>query len=117
LSKGRAPWEQPLLRLSPVKEVLMLTKRSVAISMLFLLLLSAACASAKMDDNAIENNVRAKIGESMTGKPYSVEVKVTDAVVTLNGHARNEDERRAIGDAANRVKGVRSVINNMTIEP
>jgi len=95
----------------------MLTKRSMAISMLFLILLSAACAAAKTDDNAIENNVRAKIGESMTGKPYSVEVKVTQGVVTLNGHARNEDDRRAIGEAANSIKGVRSVINNISIEP
>jgi hyperosmotically inducible protein len=95
----------------------MLTKRIVVIPMLFLLLLSVACAAAKTDDNAIENNVRSKITESMAGRPFQVEVKVSQGVVTLNGHAQNEDDRRAIGDAANGIKGVRSVINNITIEP
>lgn len=95
----------------------MLTKRSAVISVLLILVLSMACASAKMDDKGIENDVRSKIGESLSGKAYSVQVSVTQGVVTLNGHAQNENDRRAIGEAANSIKGVRSVINNITIEP
>jgi osmotically-inducible protein OsmY len=101
----------------------MLTKRSLVISVLFLLVLGAACGSmnrvtpAGMDDKAIEADVRSKIGEAVPNKMFAVEVNVNSGVVTLSGHAKNEDDRRAIGDAANSVHGVKSVINNITIEP
>jgi osmotically-inducible protein OsmY len=90
---------------------------------MFVLLLGAACGSmnrmtpAGLDDTAIEADVRGKIAEAVPSKTFAVEVKVNGGVVTLSGHAKNEDDRRAIANAANSVHGVKSVINNITIEP
>lgn len=101
----------------------MLTKRAVVFPVMFVLLLAAACGSmnrmtpAGMDDTAIEADVRSKIAQEVPSKTFAVEVKVNSGVVTLSGHAKNEDDRRAIGAAANSVNGVKSVINNITIEP
>ena len=101
----------------------MLTKRTLVFPVLFLLVLGVACGSMNrmtpsgMDDKAIEADVRSKIGEAVPNKMFALEVTVHNGVVTLSGHAKNEDDRRAIGEAANSVKGVTSVINNITIEP
>ncbi|MCU1229387.1 MAG: hypothetical protein JWO97_2271 [Acidobacteria bacterium] len=101
----------------------MLTKRTLVIPVLFLLVLGAACGSTNrmtpsgMDDKAIEADVRSKIGQAVPNKMFALQVDVHSGVVTLSGHAKNEDDRRAIGEAANSVKGVTSVINNITIEP
>jgi osmotically-inducible protein OsmY len=70
-----------------------------------------------LDDAAIEAEVRAKIAEDVTSKTFAVEVDVKDGVVTLSGHAGSADERRRIADAANDVRGVRSVINNIHVNP
>lgn len=85
-------------------------------------LVPAACQSlnqvtpAQWDDEAIEAEVRAKIAEDVPSKTFAVEVGVNDGVVTLSGHAANAEERRLIGRAANDVKGVRSVINNIHVQ-
>ena len=100
-----------------------MTKRAQVLSVLFILLLGFACGSMNratpkaLDDTAIEADVRGKIAEAVPSKTFAVEVKVSGAVVTLSGHAKNEDDRRAIANAANSVNGVKSVINNITIQP
>jgi len=71
---------------------------------------------AELDDAAIEAEVRAKIAEDVPSKTFAVEVSVRNGVVTLDGHAKNADERRRIAQAANDVRGVRSVINNIHIQ-
>jgi len=89
----------------------------------FLVLFAMACGSMnratpkQWDDKAIEADVRSKILEAVPEKTLGVQVDVREGVVTLSGHAASEDDRRKIGDAANSVKGVRSVINNITIQP
>ena len=69
-----------------------------------------------LDDAAIEAEVRAKIAEDVPSKTFAVEVGVKDGVVTLSGHAANSEERRKIAQAANDVRGVRSVINNIHVQ-
>jgi len=68
------------------------------------------------DDKVIEADVRGKIAEKVPSKTFAVDVKVNHQVVTLSGHAANESDRRAIGDAAQSVNGVTTVINNITIQ-
>lgn len=89
----------------------------------FMLLFSLACKSINqvtpsgLDDNAIEIEVRAKIAEDAASKALGVGVKVDNGVVTLSGHADSAEQRRKIGMAANDVKGVKSVINNIHVKP
>lgn len=69
-----------------------------------------------MDDAAIELEVRSKIAEDVPSKTFAVEVSVRNGVVTLSGHAANNEDRRKIAQAANDVKGVKSVINNIHVQ-
>lgn len=97
--------------------------RKVLFSLMALvMLLGVACKSlnqmtpAGMDNKAIEAEVRAKIGEDAASKALAVSIDVHDGVVTLSGHADSEDQKRKIGAAANDVKGVKAVINNLHVQ-
>lgn len=96
--------------------------RKTSVALVGLMLLALACTSINqvtpsgLDDNAIEIEVRAKIAEDAASKALGVQVKVDNGVVTLSGHADNAEQRRKIGMAANDVKGVKSVINNIHVE-
>ena len=96
--------------------------RKTVVALVGLMLLALACTSINqvtpsgLDDNAIEIEVRAKIAEDAASKALGVQVKVDNGVVTLSGHADNAEQRRKIGMAANDVKGVKSVINNIHVE-
>lgn len=96
--------------------------RKTVVALVGLMLLALACTSLNqvtpsgLDDNAIEVEVRAKIAEDAASKALGVQVKVDNGRVTLSGHADNAEQRRKIGQAANDVKGVKSVINNIHVE-
>lgn len=97
-------------------------KRSYAFLTAFLLLFSMACGSmnratpAEWDKAAMEADVRGKVAGAVPGKTFDIGVSVSDdRVVTLTGEVGSEADRRAIGDAARSVNGVRSVINNISI--
>ena len=96
--------------------------RKLSCLAVLLVLFGIACGSMnrvtpkQWDDKTIEADVRGKIAEAVPSKTFAVEVAVNNGVVTLSGHAASEDDRRRIGDAANSVHGVTSVINNITIQ-
>jgi osmotically-inducible protein OsmY len=86
---------------------------------LALALALVACASGSnngYEDRKIETNVRSAITNAIPSTPTSIEVRVDKGIVTLTGRVATEEDRRKIGDAANDVKGVRSVINNIQVE-
>ncbi|HEY3052847.1 MAG TPA: BON domain-containing protein [Thermoanaerobaculia bacterium] len=98
-------------------------RRSITVLGSILVLFAMACGSMnrvtpkQWDDKAIEADVRGKIAEAVPSKTFAVEVKVDHQVVTLSGHAASEEDRRKIGNAAQSVNGVTTVINNITIQP
>ncbi|HSP14107.1 MAG TPA: BON domain-containing protein [Thermoanaerobaculia bacterium] len=98
-------------------------KRNFTVVAAVMVLFAMACGSMnratpkQWDDKAIEADVRGKIAEAVPSKTFAVEVNVNHRVVTLGGHAANETDRRKIGDAAQSVNGVTTVINNITIQP
>jgi osmotically-inducible protein OsmY len=97
-------------------------KRNMTVLAAFLMLFSIACGSMnratpkQWDDKVIEADVRSKIATAVPSKTFAVEVRVNHQVVTLSGHAASEADRRAIGDAAQSVNGVTTVINNITVQ-
>lgn len=97
-------------------------KRNVTVVVSFLMLFAVACGSMnratpkQWDDKVIEADVRGKIAEAVPSKTFAVDVKVNHQVVTLTGHAASEADRRKIGDAAQSVNGVTTVINNITVQ-
>ncbi len=89
----------------------------------FLVLFTAACGSmnrvlpSEVDAKAMEADVRSKIAEVVPEKTFAIEVKVDNhAVVTLEGHARNQSDINKIVDAARSVSGVRRVINRIHVQ-
>lgn len=88
------------------------------------LVLSAALVSAigcsnwnrntpgPLDNTTIEEEIRKNLlGDHITG----LQIEVHDGMVTLNGHGSASDRQKAYDDAA-KVKGVKSVTNNITAE-
>jgi len=99
-------------------------QRKLSILTLFLLLLSVACGSmnrvtpSSVDAKAMEADVRGKILEAVPSKTFAVEVDVDNhSIVTLSGHAKNQDDINKIVDAAKSVHGVKQVINNIHVQP
>lgn len=98
-------------------------KRNITVAVAFLMLFALACGSMnrvtpkQWDDKVIEADVRGKIAEAVPSKTFAVDVNVNHQVVTLTGHAASEEDRRKIGQAAQSVNGVTTVINNITIQP
>lgn len=97
-------------------------KRNMTVLASVLVLFAMACGSMnratpkQWDDKVIEADVRAKIAQAVPSKTFAVDIRVNHQVVTLSGHAANEADRRKIGDAAQSVNGVTTVINNITIQ-
>jgi osmotically-inducible protein OsmY len=89
-----------------------------------LLLFGIACGSmnrvlpSEVDAKAMEADVRGKILEAVPEKTFAVEVQVDNhAVVTLEGHAKTQQDIDKIVDAAKSVSGVQRVINKLHIQP
>lgn len=97
-------------------------KRHYGYLALFLVLFSIACGSmnratpAEWDKATMEADVRGKVAAAVPGKTFDIGVTVNDnQVVTLTGEVDTASDRSAIGEAAQSVNGVRSVINNITV--
>lgn len=89
-----------------------------------LLLFGIACGSmnrvlpSEVDAKAMEADVRGKILEAVPEKTFAVEVQVDNhAVVTLEGHAKTQQDIDKIVDAAKSVSGVQRVINKLHVQP
>jgi osmotically-inducible protein OsmY len=99
-------------------------KKHVSSLALLLVLFGIACGSmnrvtpSSMDAKAMEADVRGKILEAVPEKTFAVEVQVDDhAVVTLEGHAKTQNDIDKIVAAAKSVSGVQRVINRLHVQP
>jgi osmotically-inducible protein OsmY len=99
-----------------------MSKRNATVLVAVLMLFAMACGSMnratpkQWDDKVIEADVRSKIATKVPSKTFAIEVNVNHQVVSLSGHAASESDRRAIGEAAQSVNGVTTVINNITVQ-
>ena len=91
---------------------------------MLLVLFGIACGSmnrvlpSSMDAKAMEADVRGKIAEVVPEKTFAIEVTVDNhAVVTLEGHAKTQQDIDKMVDAAKSVSGVKRVINHLHIQP
>lgn len=97
-------------------------RTSVTLFSAILLLVAIGCSNwnkvtpKPLDNSTIEAEVRKNLtAEGITG--IGVDVDSGQGRVTLSGSVRNNDDRRKAENAASKVDGVRSVINNITIQP
>lgn len=71
----------------------------------------------KIDDNVIKSNVETALFYDSWVDSQRVNVDVKDGTVTLTGTVNSSFEKRAAGDDAWEVPGVRDVQNNLQIKP
>jgi hyperosmotically inducible periplasmic protein len=87
--------------------------------LLFLVLATFPCATTWADqrsDNEIDDKVRIKLAGDAEVKGSQLTVEVKDGVVTLRGKVESERGKNRAAKLAHKVKGVKSVANELTIE-
>jgi osmotically-inducible protein OsmY len=81
------------------------------------MLLAAVClAAAKpISDDAISDQVMIKLTSDPTVKGGGLKADVKEGVVTLTGVVSEERQKDKAGKLAGKVKGVKRVVNNITV--
>jgi osmotically-inducible protein OsmY len=93
-------------------------KRIVTALILMLALVASALAADKpTDDNYIYDSVREKLATDAVVKGGAIDVDVKDGVVTLKGKVQEAKQKTRAESLAKKVKGVKSVVNNLQITP
>jgi osmotically-inducible protein OsmY len=88
-----------------------------AIVLLLALVVSALAADKPTDDNYIYDSVRAKLAADSVVKGGAIDVDVKEGVVTLKGKVQEAKQKSRAESLAKKVKGVKSVINQLQITP
>jgi len=78
---------------------------------------SEPSAAGAPTNTEIEIDVRSRLLDDQELKALPIEVKASGGVVTLGGDVPNEKLKLQAERLAGKVKGVRSVINNIVVEP
>ena len=93
--------------------------KSIAIALLACFLLSAILVAKdppKVTDDSINDQVRITFANDKVIGAVPFEVNVKDGVVTLSGTADTQAQRSRAQNLARKVKGVKSVVNNITLK-
>lgn len=72
-------------------------------------------AGEYLDDNVILAKVKAALANDRTASAVDVEVEVKRGIVSLGGYVDSKAARNAAISVAAKVKGVKKVVDNMTI--
>lgn len=91
--------------------------RYIAIIPLLALLLGSVAAADQETDDRIYDQVRLKISADRDIGQNNLQVRVEDAVVTLRGQVDKEKFRKKAEKLAKKVKGVKKVVNELTVAP
>jgi hyperosmotically inducible protein len=85
---------------------------------MILFLLASVClaASKPISDDAINDNVRLKLASDVDVKGGGLKVDVKEGVVTLAGTVESQMQKDKAGRLAKKVKGVKSVVNNIEVK-
>ena len=91
-----------------------------------LLVLATGCSVARkqetvgeyIDGTAITTEIKAKLADDRETSVLNISVKTIDAgIVQLSGFAKSQHEKNRAGEIARSVKGVRSVHNDLIVQP
>ncbi len=78
---------------------------------------AAARAAEVMDDAGISAKVKAGLAQDSELSAIKIDVDTRNGIVTLNGPVKNEVARERAARIAQEVKGVNSVVNQLTVSP
>src|SRR4029453_7479067 len=102
------------------------TRTAVAAAVAALVLLTASgCAvtrgqetvGAYVDDATITTNIKARMVEDKSVDAAAISVETLNGTVQLAGFAKDRLEKQTAESIAMKVKGVKSVQNNITVRP
>jgi len=87
------------------------------LALLLLALMTAGVSLAKdaVTDDMIYNNVRIKLASDAVVKGGALEVDVKQGIVTIGGSVEQDKQKDRATKLAKSVKGVKQVINNISI--
>ena len=94
-------------------------KNKLSVLIAALILVAGACLAAEkppVNDDMITNQVMLKLSGDAIVKGGALKVDVKDGVVTLAGSVAQEKQKERATKLAHKVKGVKQVVNNITIE-
>ena len=90
--------------------------RLLSLFLTVLLLTATLTAAANLSDDAIFDQVRLKLANDRDVGGANITVVVHNGAVELSGSVRKEIVRSKIEKLAKKVKGVKSVTNNIKVE-
>ncbi len=91
-------------------------KSKICACLLMALMLAGVClAKDAVTDDMIYNNVRIKLASDAVVKGGALQVDVKDGVVTIGGSVEVEKQKDRAAKLAKGIKGVKQVINNITL--
>jgi hyperosmotically inducible periplasmic protein len=94
----------------------MINKVSVCAAVLMLLAVICLAADKVISDDAIVDNVRIKLAMDVDVKGGALKVDSKAGVVTISGIVETQGQKDKATRLAKRVKGVKSVINNIEVK-
>jgi osmotically-inducible protein OsmY len=89
--------------------------RFLSLALLFSLILTPLFAQKPVTDDVINDQVRVKLANDAEIGGMAIDVDVHEGVVTLKGKVRTEKMRSKAEKVAKKVRGVRSVTNQLTV--
>ena len=92
--------------------------KRIALSLILSVVLAATAiaASKPVTDDFISDSVGQKLAADSVVKGGSIKVDVKDGVVTLTGKVQEPKQKDKAEKLAKKVSGVKSVVNNLTID-
>jgi hypothetical protein len=79
---------------------------------------SAACNKSQTRTNAqVASDIQSKLNADQSVRNKQIAVLAASGVVTLSGTVASDAERSAVANDAASVNGVRTVVNNLTVQP
>ena len=91
----------------------------IAIALVVCFLLSAVCLAKDppvVNDDTINDQIRISLASDKVVGVLPFDVSVKNGVVTLSGTADQSGQRSRAEKLARKVKGVKSVVNNITLK-
>ncbi len=91
-------------------------KRLLLSFLMLFALLAPSFAEKPVNDDYISDAVRQKLAADQVVKGGAIDVSVKDGVVTLKGKVQEDKQKNKAEKLARKIHGVKSVVNDLTIE-
>jgi hypothetical protein len=93
--------------------------RAAAVALVLTLILATGCKnnSAARTDQQLTTDIQAKINGESALAGQNIQVSVASGVATLSGTVTDQASRALAGNDIGTVAGVRTVVNNLTVQP